>query len=92
MDEWYVGVWMIKRYDKINKWMIWLVSAPEQSGSEYIMVVALDGNSDMGAHVRSNFCNFLTYLRHLIRSRAVTNLIFFSQKINFFPSCVRNIF
>ena len=36
MDEWYVGVWMIKRYDKINKWMIWLVSAPEQSGSEYI--------------------------------------------------------
>ena len=90
MDEWYVGVWMIKRYDKINKWMIWWVSAPEQSGSEYIMVVVLDGNSDIGAHVRTNLCYPIS-LKDLIRLRVVTNRIFLLRE-DLIPACVRNIF
>ena len=44
-----------------------------------IMVLILDGNSEMGAHVRNNSCN-LTCLRHLNRSRADPNQIFFSPK------------
>ena len=43
-----------------------------------------------GSLVRSNLC-YLICLRHLIRSRGVTNLIFFSEK-TYFPSCVRNMF
>ena len=35
----------------------------------------LDGNSEIGAHVRSILC-YLIYLRHLIRSRKVTHRIF----------------
>ena len=34
------------------------------------MVLILDGNSEIGAHVRNKLC-----FRHLIRSRAVSNLI-----------------
>ena len=33
------------------------------------MVLILDGNSEKGAHVRSNLCNLIS-LRLLIRSRA----------------------
>ena len=43
-------------------------------------------NSEIVAHVNRNIC-----LRHLIRSRAVTNRIFFSEK-TYLPFCVRNIF
>ena len=43
------------------------------------MVLRLDGNSERGAHARSNLCH-LIYSRHLIRSRAVTNRIFFNLK------------
>ena len=43
------------------------------------MVLILDGISEMGAHVRSNLCYFIC-LRHEIRSRAVTNLSYFSPK------------
>ena len=39
----------------------------------------LYGNSEMGAHMRSNLCN-LIYLRHFIRSREDTNRDFFSPK------------
>ena len=39
------------------------------------MVLILDGNSEIGAHVWSNLC-YLICLRHLIRSKTVTNLIF----------------
>ena len=50
------------------------------------MVLILDGNLEIGVHcsvhVRSNLCHLIC-LRHLIRSRAVTNLIF--------PLYVRNI-
>ena len=41
------------------------------------MVRILDGNSGVGAHVRSNICHLIC-LRDLIKSRAVTNRIFFS--------------
>ena len=43
------------------------------------MVLILDGKSEIGAHVRSNLC-YLSCLRHLIRSRAVINHIFFLRK------------
>ena len=39
------------------------------------MVHILDGNSEIVAHVKSNLCSLIC-LRHLIRSRAVTNRIF----------------
>ena len=39
------------------------------------MVLILDGNLDKGAHVSNNLC-YLTWLRHLIRPRAVTIQIF----------------
>ena len=46
------------------------------------MVLKLDGKSEIGAHhVRSNLC-YLICLRHLIRSRAVTDL--FSPKRSIF--------
>ena len=48
-----------------------------------MMVSILDGNSRIGAHVRSNLC-YLICLRYLIRSRAVTNRIFFSPKRSIF--------
>ena len=51
------------------------------------MVFLLDGNSVIGAHVESNLC-YLKCLRHLIRSRAVINRMFFSKE-TYFPSCVR---
>ena len=39
------------------------------------MVLILDGTSEIGAHVRSNFC-LLTCLRHLSRAREEENLFF----------------
>ena len=53
----------------------------------HLMVLILDGNSEIGSHVRSNLC-CLICLRHLIRSRTLTNRIFFSQKITIcFHAC-----
>ena len=49
-------------------------------------VLTLDGNSEIGAHERINLC-YLTCIRLLISSRAVTHRIFF-----YFPSCLRNMF
>ena len=61
--------------------LTWYVSPSlEASGAQYIepnmtyryigaMVLILDGNSEKGAHVRSNLCNLIS-LRLLIRSRA----------------------
>ena len=57
--------------------------------STQTMVLILDGNSEIGAQVRSNLC-YLIWLRHLIRSRAVKNRIFFIRKYVF--SCVHNMF
>ena len=50
----------------------------------------LDHNSEIAAHVRSNWY-FSICLRHLIFLIAVTNLIFFSKK-TYFPPCVRSLF
>ena len=46
---------------------------------DYPMVLLLEGNSERGAHVRSNIC-----LRRLISTKGVTNRIFFSRKDRFF--------
>ena len=43
-----------------------------------LMVLMLDGYLEMDAHVRSDLC-YLICSKHLFRSRAVTNLIFFLQ-------------
>ena len=48
-----------------------LFSLADQIGEA--MVFILDGNSEIGSHVRSDF-SYLICLWHLIRSRAVTNL------------------
>ena len=52
------------------------------------MVFISDGNEELGLHARSNLC-YLIFLRHSIRSRAGTNLIFFLSKKTYFPTCVR---
>ena len=52
------------------------------------MVLILDGTSEVGAPVRSNLCYFIC-LRHLIKSRAVTNQIFFSSKTFFLHACAK---
>ena len=56
----------------------------------FTMVLILDGNLEIGAHVRSNLC-YLNFLRHLLRVIAVTNIILFTKN-TYFPSCVRNMF
>ena len=48
----------------------------EQRRLSIKLLLILDGNSEIGAHVRSNL-DYLIFLKHLFRSRAVTNLIFF---------------
>ena len=58
---------------------------------QYIVLI-LDGNSEpRGAHARSDL-GYLIRLRHLIRSRIVTNQIFFFLKKTCFPSHMRNPF
>ena len=70
--------WIIQRYKRIRKKLYTF-----HLGSKgYIMVLTLDGISDIGAHVRRNLC-YLICLRLLIRSRVVTNR-FFSPKICIF--------
>ena len=44
-----------------------------------LMVPLLDGNLEIGAYIRNNL-SYLICSMHLIRSRVVTNLIFFSPK------------
>ena len=51
----------------------------------YIMVLKLIGNSEKSAHLRNNLC-YLICSRHVIRSEAVTNQIFFLSEKNFIPS------
>ena len=53
------------------------------------MVLILNGNSEMGAHVVSNL-RYLIWLKHLIRSRVATNRILFLRKGLFIIyACVR---
>ena len=53
----------------------------------FLMVLILDASSEMGAHGRNNLC-YLISLRHWIRSRKVTNPIFFQKRPIFFHACV----
>ena len=55
------------------------------------MVLILDGNSEIGAHMRSDL-DYLTCLRHLFRSRAITKLYFLQQKLQDFESLLRESF
>ena len=51
-------------------------------------VLLLDGNLEIDAHVRNNF-SYQICLRHLIRSRAVTNKIFCLRKKAYVPLSLR---
>ena len=50
------------------------------------MVLISDGNSDIGAHVRSNSCFFIC-LKSLIKARAVTNHICSTKITIFLHAC-----
>ena len=54
--------------------------------SAFSMVLILDGNSLSGVHIRHNLC-YSTCLRHLIRSRIVTNWIFYTKRPVFHHAC-----
>ena len=60
---------------------------------ETAMTIALilDGSSELGVHVRSNLC-WLICLKHLIRSRAVTDRTYIFSEKAYFHSCVRKMF
>ena len=52
-----------------------------------ILVLILNGNSEIGAHVKSNLCH-LNCLMHLNRSKAVTTRIFsLCQKLHVCATC-----
>ena len=54
-------------------------------------VAILEGNSELGAHERKNIC-YLISLRHLIKTRAVTNrIVFIPEKKYFSLRCVCDI-
>ena len=50
------------------------------------IVLLLDGNRDIGAHLRSNLCYFIC-LRHFIRSRTVKIWIFSPKSPILLPAC-----
>ena len=50
------------------------------------MVLILDGNSEIGAHVWSNACSLIR-LRHLNRSRAITNRFLSPKRQIFLHAC-----
>ena len=57
-----------------------LDASEEKNGGTMLLI--LDGNSEIGTHVTSNLC-YLACLKYLIRSRAATKRIFFSEKTYF---------
>ena len=65
-------------WDFLQLMALWMVGE--------LMVLDLDGNSEMGAHVGSNFSYFICF-RHLINSRSVTNRTFHPEKTYFLYSC-----
>ena len=69
---------MKKRHD-VPPILLGLKSVIICKGKNASMVLILDGNSEKRMHVRSNLC-YLNCVRHSIRSRAVTNLIFFQER------------
>ena len=50
------------------------------------MVLILDGNSEIDAHVRSNLC-YVISSGHSNRYRSVTNLMFYPKRPVFFHAC-----
>ena len=60
------------------KWRIYLFP--------FVMIIILYGNSLRGAHVRWNLY-YSTWLRHLIRPKAVPTRIFLSEKTYFLHAC-----
>ena len=50
------------------------------------MVLILDGNLEIGAHDKGILC-YRIWLRHWIKSRAVTNRKFFFKIINSYVYC-----
>jgi len=77
----------------LHLWLANFESRPVFSinSTNVIMVLILDGNSEMGAHVRSNLL-YVICIIHLIRARAVTNRILFFSEKTYFSSYVRNMF
>ena len=64
----------------MNSWIL---------GSNYWylpLVPILNGSSEIGAHVRSNLCDLIC-LRHLIKTRAVTNRIFSPKRFISLHAC-----
>ena len=59
--------------------------------TENHIVSILDGYTEKGSHVWSNLGSLIC-LKHLFRSRAVTNQIFSQKRHIYFPSWVRNMF
>ena len=54
-----------------------------------IIVLITDGNSEIGAHVRSNLWLFLDLFRRLIKARArAAQIGFFFLRKDFLPACV----
>ena len=55
----------------------------------YSVVLIIDGNSEIGVHVKSNLCSIC--LRHFFKPRAVIETIFFSKKkpvfLHLFATC-----
>ena len=82
-----------KDEEKISPFMLNVSEAvaPIWENSSINTLLILVCSSELSAHVCSNLC-YLTCLRHLIRSRAGTNLILFLSLKAYFPSCVRNMF
>ena len=62
----------------------------EKRGFSRVMVLILDGNSEIGAHAWCHLC-YLICLRHLYGSSAVTNLNFSCSEKTYFPSYVHNM-
>ena len=64
-----------------------LPSSPLYANASFVSpkILISDGNSEKGAHVRSN-------LFYLMTSRAITNRIFFLRKVIFSFVCARNMF
>ena len=56
------------------------------NSQEKHLAPVIDGNTETGAHVRRSICNLIC-LRHLIRSKAVTNRIFFSKELFLAAKC-----
>ena len=79
--SWYYLSGLPSSGTRMNYWNIGKMTS-ETRRRVNSMVLMFDGNSELGAHVRSTNC-CLICLRHLIRTRTVTNYIVLLQKVLF---------